>query len=123
MDMLWSARFSPTAEALYQVAGKPFWITTSWDDGHTLDLRLADLLDKYDLRGTFYVARDYLDERLALRPSGRPAGDRRRSDDPVRTYLRKMGSVPLLTREGEVEIARRIESGAQKVLDEVLKSL
>ncbi|MBN1563092.1 MAG: polysaccharide deacetylase family protein [Anaerolineae bacterium] len=44
---------------------KPFWITTSWDDGHRLDLRLADLLDQYDLRGTFYVARDLLDERLS----------------------------------------------------------
>jgi len=29
--------------------------TTSWDDGYTLDLRLADLLDKYDIKGTFYV--------------------------------------------------------------------
>jgi RNA polymerase primary sigma factor len=50
------------------------------------------------------------------------AASRRRSDDPVRTYLRKMGSVPLLTREGEVEIARRIEIGEQMVLDEILKS-
>jgi peptidoglycan/xylan/chitin deacetylase (PgdA/CDA1 family) len=41
------------------------WITTSWDDGHPLDLRLADLLDAYDLRGTFYIVRDYLDERLS----------------------------------------------------------
>ena len=32
-------------------------------------------------------------------------------DDPVRMYLREMGTVPLLTREGEVEIARRIERG------------
>jgi peptidoglycan/xylan/chitin deacetylase (PgdA/CDA1 family) len=30
-------------------------ITTSWDDGHKLDLRMADLLDKYDLPGTFYI--------------------------------------------------------------------
>ena len=43
---------------------KPFWITTSWDDGHRLDLRLATLLEKYDLLGTFYIARDYLPERL-----------------------------------------------------------
>jgi hypothetical protein len=43
---------------------KTVWITTSWDDGHRLDLRLAALLDKYDLVGTFYVARDYLPERL-----------------------------------------------------------
>lgn len=30
-------------------------ITTSWDDGHPLDLKLADLLNKYDIDGTFYV--------------------------------------------------------------------
>src|SRR5437667_29446 len=31
------------------------YITTSWDDGHPLDLRVAELLAKYGLRGTFYV--------------------------------------------------------------------
>ena len=30
-------------------------ITTSWDDGHPLDLRVAELLAKYGLQGTFYV--------------------------------------------------------------------
>ena len=39
--------------------------------------------------------------------------------DPVRIYLREMGSFPLLTREGEVEIAKRIESGQQEVLSVV----
>jgi hypothetical protein len=38
-----------------------------------------------------------------------------KSNDPVRMYLRKMGSVSLLTREGEVEIAKRIEQGELKV--------
>ena len=38
-----------------------------------------------------------------------------RTNDPVRMYLRKMGSVSLLTREGEVEIAKRIEQGEQRV--------
>ena len=33
------------------------FITTSWDDGHPLDLRLAELLARYDLPGTFYVPR------------------------------------------------------------------
>ena len=33
------------------------------------------------------------------------------TDDPVRVYLREMGSVPLLTREGEVDLARRMERG------------
>src|SRR5579863_3975074 len=37
-------------------------------------------------------------------------------NDPVRMYLREMGTVPLLTREGEVEIARRIERGQNTVL-------
>ncbi len=41
--------------------------------------------------------------------------------DPVRIYLREMGSFPLLTREGEVEVAKRIESGQQEVLSVVLK--
>jgi len=43
-----------------------------------------------------------------------------RASDPVRMYLREMGSVSLLTREGEVEIAKRIESGKREVLRVVL---
>src|SRR4030043_1887334 len=43
-----------------------------------------------------------------------------RAADPVRMYLREMGSVSLLTREGEVEIAKRIESGKREVLSVVL---
>ncbi len=40
--------------------------------------------------------------------------------DPVRMYLKEMGSFPLLTREGEVEVAKRIETGQQEVLCVVL---
>jgi len=43
-----------------------------------------------------------------------------RTKDPVRIYLMEMGSFPLLTRAGEVEIARKIESGQQEVLSVVL---
>jgi RNA polymerase primary sigma factor len=45
-----------------------------------------------------------------------------KTNDPVRMYLRKMGSVSLLTREGEVEIAKRIEEGERRVLQVVLNS-
>ncbi len=45
-----------------------------------------------------------------------PAGVGEKVNDPVRMYLREMGTVPLLTREGEVEIARRIERGQSPVL-------
>lgn len=31
------------------------WITTSWDDGHPLDFKIATLLNKYNLQGTFYI--------------------------------------------------------------------
>ena len=45
-----------------------------------------------------------------------------KSNDPVRMYLRKMGSVSLLTREGEVEIAKRIENGEHAILGAILNS-
>src|ERR1700733_1660288 len=45
-----------------------------------------------------------------------------KSNDPERMYLRKMGSVSLLTREGEVEIAKRIEQGEHAILGAILNS-
>ncbi|MCP4750574.1 MAG: RNA polymerase sigma factor RpoD [Proteobacteria bacterium] len=44
------------------------------------------------------------------------------ADDPVRMYLREMGSIKLLTREGEVEIAKMIEKGQHEMLDILLRS-
>ncbi|MGA1862331.1 RNA polymerase sigma factor RpoD [Deferribacter thermophilus] len=41
-------------------------------------------------------------------------------DDPVRLYLREMGNIPLLSREEEVEVAKRIEEGQKKVIRSVL---
>ncbi len=43
-----------------------------------------------------------------------------KTSDPVRMYLREMGNVSLLTREGEVEIAKKIEEGRDSVMKEVL---
>ncbi len=45
-----------------------------------------------------------------------------KTNDPVRMYLREMGTVPLLTREGEVEIAKRIERGKKAVLKVVART-
>ncbi len=45
-----------------------------------------------------------------------------KTNDPVRMYLREMGTVPLLTREGEVEIAKRIERGQNNVLKALSRS-
>ncbi len=45
-----------------------------------------------------------------------------KTNDPVRTYLREMGRAPLLTREGEVAIAKRIERGQMLVLKTISRS-
>src|SRR5476649_582152 len=45
-----------------------------------------------------------------------------RTDDPVRMYLREMGSVELLSREGEIEIAKRIEAGQDKMIGGICES-
>jgi len=42
-------------------------------------------------------------------------GDLSRTDDPVRLYLREMGSVSLLSREGEIELAKKIEEGKEEM--------
>jgi RNA polymerase primary sigma factor len=51
-----------------------------------------------------------------------PAGLGEKVNDPVRMYLREMGTVPLLNREGEVEIAQRIERGQNTVLKSLFRA-
>jgi RNA polymerase primary sigma factor len=50
-----------------------------------------------------------------------PVVDEGRVNDPVMMYLREMGMVSLLTREGEVEIAKRIEAGERAIIDALLE--
>ena len=40
---------------------KDLIVTTSWDDGQKVDLKLAKLLIKYDVKGTFYITKSYRD--------------------------------------------------------------
>jgi len=60
---------------------------------------------------------DLADNELDLSP-----GTLEKTNDPVRMYLREMGTVPLLTREGEVAIAKRIERGKMAVLKVISRS-
>src|SRR5918911_1171122 len=62
---------------------------------------------------------DALDEDIELDLS---AGALEKTNDPVRLYLREMGVVPLLTREGEVSIAKRIERGQIKTQKAISRS-
>jgi len=58
-------------------------------------------------------------EDIDLRPSSDVAD---KTSDPVRLYLREMGTVPLLTRQGEIEIARRFERGHFRALKAISRS-
>ncbi len=66
------------------------------------------------------------EERAAEQSSGSAAQvdeeDLGRTDDPVRMYLREMGSVELLSREGEIAIAKRIEAGRQTMIGGICES-
>ncbi len=56
-------------------------------------------------------------------PAAAAESSSERHHDPVRMYLWEMGSVPLLTREGEVEIAKKIDEGEREVVKALLKSV
>ncbi len=60
------------------------------------------------------VGKDGKDAKKPAAPKKLAAGDR--TDDPVRMYLREMGAVELLSREGEIAIAKRIEAGRDTMI-------
>ncbi len=55
-------------------------------------------------------------KKTAVAKTGTRAGAGERTDDPVRMYLREMGTVELLSREGEIAIAKRIEAGREAMI-------
>src|SRR5579862_4220362 len=55
-------------------------------------------------------------------PASHPVEESIYTDDPVRVYLREMGAVPLLTREGEVNLARRMERGKLRMQKAISRS-
>jgi RNA polymerase primary sigma factor len=84
----------------------------------TIGTQGIDLLDAPKFgRDKEFDAEEGEDVELDLTP-----GTLEKTNDPVRMYLREMGTVPLLTREGEVEIAKRIERGQLRVLKAISRS-
>ena len=77
------------------------------------DNRMSADRDKYEPE----AGEESDDVELDLSP-----GTLEKTNDPVRMYLREMGTVPLLTREGEVEIAKRIERGQNRVMKAISRS-
>ena len=100
----------------------PEEISTSPDDLDdlitTIGTQGIDLLDTPKFPGDKDLeGEEGEDVELDLTP-----GTLEKTNDPVRMYLREMGTVPLLTREGEVEIAKRIERGQLRVLKAISRS-
>jgi len=83
----------------------------------TIGTQGIDLLDGPKFGDKDFDLEDGEDVELDLTP-----GTLEKTNDPVRMYLREMGTVPLLTREGEVEIAKRIERGQLRVMKAISRS-
>ena len=84
----------------------------------TIGTQGIDLLDQPKFPGDKeFELEEGEDVELDLTP-----GALEKTNDPVRMYLREMGTVPLLTREGEVEIAKRIERGQLRVMKAISRS-
>lgn len=83
----------------------------------TIGTQGIDLLDGPKFGDKDFELEEGEDVELDLTP-----GTLEKTNDPVRMYLREMGTVPLLTREGEVEIAKRIERGQLRVLKALSRS-
>jgi RNA polymerase primary sigma factor len=83
----------------------------------TIGTQGIDLLDTQKFHGEKDLEEEGEDVELDLTP-----GTLEKTNDPVRMYLREMGTVPLLTREGEVEIAKRIERGQMRVMKAISRS-
>ena len=79
-------------------------------DGEGIDLGEGELPSQRR-RKTGFGLDDHEEVDAALAP-----GALDKTSDPVRLYLREMGTVPLLTRQGEIEIAKRFERGHMRVL-------
>jgi RNA polymerase primary sigma factor len=86
-----------------------------------MDIEIVDSEEEGKVLKRAAESKGKVEERSATTPEPGPDYGAR-TVDPVRMYLRKMGQVALLTREGEVEIAKRIERGQNEMLAILLSS-
>src|SRR5690348_15459740 len=98
-------------------------LTEDYSGGRELD----DLLTELDTAGVEILDEPKLEYDKKIEPEdladlelAQDFSDK--TNDPVRMYLREMGTVPLLTREGEIELAKRIERGQSAVRKSLSRS-
>jgi RNA polymerase primary sigma factor len=128
LDQTPNAAALPSVQLLLGKAKKRGFVTMDEindalpDEGSSAKM-LDEVLDSFYRRDIEVVDRKIPTKGAAKAKARRTVdADAARSSDPVRVYLRRMGSVPLLSREGEVEIAKRIEAGEKEVLAVVITS-
>jgi peptidoglycan/xylan/chitin deacetylase (PgdA/CDA1 family) len=90
-------------------------VTTSWDDGHILDLKLAELLARYNLPGTFYISPDDRE----FEPSQRMTSTQIRSLAKTFEIGAHTLTHPRLPQVSDAEAAREI-SGSKTVLEAII---
>ena len=93
--------------------------------------QIEDTMAMLSEMGVHVVESEETEETGAERPEGRAATavavkettvEVDRTDDPVRMYLREMGSIELLSRQGEISLAKRIEAGRERMIGSICES-
>src|ERR1700757_1977067 len=112
--------FEQVNDFLPQDVASPTDLRAALDSFEDLDIKV---LEEVPTEGADEVEVETKKEAEEAPEAPAPAADSLgESSDPVRLYLKEMGNFQLLSREQEVEIAKRIEAGEMEVEDEVLRS-
>ena len=112
--------FDQVNDFLPQDVASPTDLRAALDSFEDMDIKVLDEVPSGDSDGDIEAeAKEEPDEAVEV---ATPADSLGESSDPVRLYLKEMGNFQLLSREQEVEIAKRIEAGENEVEDVVLRS-
>ena len=111
--------FDQVNDFLPQDLASPTDLRAALDSFEDMDIKVLDRVPSSDGDDAEAEAKE---ERDQVAEVGAPADLVGESSDPVRLYLKEMGNFQLLSREQEVEVAKRIEAGENEVEDVVLRS-
>src|ERR1700736_6592944 len=112
--------FDQVNDFLPQEVSSPTDLRSALESFQDMDIKVLADAPADATEGEFEAeVKEVPDETAEPAPAADSIGD---SSDPVRLYLREMSNFQLLSREQEVEIAKRIEAGENEVEEEVLRS-
>ncbi len=111
--------FEQVNDFLPQDVASPTDLRAALDSFEDLDIKVLEEVPTEGADEVEVEAKEEPEEAAEAPPAADSLGE---SSDPVRLYLKEMGNFQLLSREQEVEIAKRIEAGENEVEEEVLGS-